>query len=945
MGKISKKFNWLLILSVSFSVLISSFATTAYLIYISEKNTHEKNIIQIKGLADYIHEYLNNAYILNYQLSLNPVIAELIEAAPSKWKVRVEDYDSHYHTDAPPGMDTGPMILAKAQRDYSFIDLLYVQDTQGNQVGKSYGQIGHRQHRWWYRYFIENEHLHPFISKSYYSLTGDKPVASIFHPVFDKNKFIGILGMDIDFTALQKNVEKYLNTKDMYAIVVDTEGVIIAHPNRKIIHEIYNLKNLTKHVLKKDSKGNVLIDGSGNHITETVKLEWATAMSNAVTAALRGGSGYLKNITINGARSTLYYHAIPLPSDTTGKENYAVLLVQGDTAIIHAKIIIIISTIILIIASILLLFSIFHSRFQKFILAPLQVLIDSMNNVDIDNFQIIELHTDDEFSLMATTYNDLRKNLSLANKRLLEKIELLKEREAGYKTLSEIGLSLTTENDLETLLEVILTEAMRFTRSDGGTLYIYNEKKQHLTFEILYNESMNLKYGGSAEEKINFPPVPLYINGKPNHSNVSSHSALTGEVINIPDVYIAKGFDFSGTKEYDRNNNYRSKSMLVIPMMNKDKKLIGVLQLINARKKDSDDIIPYSSVYTDLISSMAYQAAVKMTNVQLHLKLKELLYSVIKSIASTIDEKSPFTGKHISNVFHLTMMIAEKINNTNTGYFKNIHFSEDELEELKLSAWMHDIGKITTPESLLNKKTKLQRVRDGIELIQLRFHLIRKIFENNALAGALKQQRSGSTADEILAGKPLQKVIKKLEDDYRFIEKCNSPEEFIDSTELDRLHDIALKTFTISDREECYLSEDELENLSILKGTLNTRERSIIEDHVRVTQTILEHIAFPDNIPHVAEYASKHHEKLDGTGYHRGLKAKDIPLQARIIAIADIFEALTAQERPYKRSMDLDEVLNVLNRMKDNNFIDGEVFKLIMETNIGEEYLKSITTS
>lgn len=943
MGKISKKFNWLLILSVSVSVFISSFATTTYLIYISEKNTHDKNIVQIKGLANYIYEYLSNAYILNYQLSLNPIISRELKTADKNWGKRVADYNSRYNTDGSFGPETGPPFLVKIQREYNFVDLIYIQDKYGNQTGKSYGNLGHRKDRWWYKEFIEKRDLHPFISKSYYSLTGNKPVASIFHPVTDNGEFLGIIGMDIDFSALQQKVETYLNTRDMYAIVVDTEGVIIAHPERNIIHEIFNLTSLTKQVLKKDKDGNVVLDQKGNQITEEVDINWASGISEAVTAALNGKSGYLKDVMVTGIPSILYYEPVPLPSDSTGKENYAVLLIQGKTAIVQAKNIILLSTILLILFTIILLYSIFHARFHKFILTPLQVLIDSMNNVDIDNFQIIELDTNDEFSLMADTYNDLRKNLSLANRQLLEKIETLKEREEGYRTLSEIGLSLTTENNLDKLLELILSEAMKFTRSDGGTLYVYDKEKQQLNFEILYNETMNLKYGGSSEKKIDFPPVPLYIEEKPNYSNVSSYSALTGEVVNIPDVYQAEGFDFNGTRKYDEKNGYRSKSMLVIPMMNKDKQLIGILQLINARKKESDEIIPYSQVYTNLIETLAYQAAVKMTNVQLNIRLRELLYSVIKSIASAIDEKSPFTGKHISNVYRFTMMIAEKINETEDGYFKDIHFTEDELEELKLSAWMHDIGKITTPESLLNKGTKLQAVRDGIEIIKIRFQLIQKVLENNALVSRLKQFEGEDSKGLTYINDNLKSRIDKLEDDLNFISRCNHPEEFIDDDKLNRLKKIAAQTFTIPNGISHYLSDEELENLSIKKGTLNDKERKIIEDHVRITQIILEHISFPDHISKVAEYASMHHEKLDGTGYHRGLSENEIPLQARIIAVADIFEALTAKERPYKNPMNISEVMTVLKEMKERNFIDSEIFNLIVESNIGETYLKTVS--
>lgn len=947
MRKISSKFNWLLILSVSLSVIISTIATTSYLIHISEKNTHDKNIIHIKGLSNNIREYLNNAYTLNYQLSLNPLISKQLSSSEADWDSRVDNYNSKYDTNSSFGSNTGSPFLVKIQNEYNFIDLVYIQDKDGDQTGKSYGRLGHRKDRWWYKEFIHERKFQPFISKSYYSLTGNKPVASIFHPLMDKDEFLGIIGMDIVFSDLQQNVETYLNTENMYAIVVDTEGVVIAHHEKAILKEIYNLNDLTKQVLKKNSDGEIILDQKGNHITETVGIDWAPEISNATYAALHGKSGYLKNVNVTGVLSTVYYEPVSLPSDGTGDEHYAVLLIQGKTAIVEAKTIIIVSTIFLIIFTISLLFIIFHSRFKIFIIEPLQVLIDSMNNVDIDNFQIIVLHTDDEFSLMADTYNDLRRKLFLANRELLEKIETLKEREAGFRTLSEIGLALSTEDSIDNLMELVLMEAMRLTRSDGGTLYIHDVGNRQLRFEILCNESMNIKLGGTSGKRVNFPPVPLYNDGKPNFSNVSSYSALTGEIVNIPNVYQAEGFDFSGMRSYDKNNGYRSESMLVIPLMNKDKEPIGVLQLINARKKNTDEIIPYSQVYENLISTLAYQSAVKMTNVQLHNKLRELLYSIIKSIATAIDEKSPFTGKHISHVFHLTMIIANEINKTDEGYFKDVHFSDNELEELKLSAWMHDIGKITTPESLLNKGTKLQLFRDGIELIETRFQLIQKIFENNTLINKLKlfQEKQDTRKKITYIENNLNKQIDNLKSDIRFISSCNMSGEFLNDDSLERLNKIAAKTFSFSGSIFNYLSDVELENLLIRSGTLNEGERKIIEDHVRMTQVILDHISFPNYFSRVAEYASMHHEKPDGSGYHRGLKGDEIPIQSRIIAVADIFEALTTKERPYRGSLNYGEVLRILNDMKEKNHIDPEIYKLIVESDIGEVYLNNMSKS
>ncbi|MCF6335157.1 MAG: HD domain-containing protein, partial [Spirochaetales bacterium] len=898
---------------------------------------------QIQGLSNYIREYLETAYTLNYQLSLNPIIADQIISSDSDWDRRTVLYGRNYNTSKSLGDESGIPFLVKIQQEYDFVDLLYLQDVEGDQTGKSYGNIGHRGDRWWYKEFFARD-LSPFISRSYYSLTGNKPVASIFHPVMANGSFIGIMGMDIVFSDLQENVETYLNTKDMYAVVLDNEGVIIAHPDKEKLKEIFNLKEMTKQILVSGENGTILLDNKGNQVLETVALDWAPEISDAVQGALGGSSGYIKNVEVTGIKSTVYYEPVHLPGTGSAGENYAVLLIQGKTEIVRAKIIIIVSTLFLIVFTISLLFAFFHYRFQKFIIDPLEVLIESMNSVDIDNYQIIDLHTNDEFSLMADTYNELRKNLSIANNQLLEKIEMLKEREAGFRTLSEIGLALATENDIDKLMELVLDEAMRLTQSDGGTLYIYDDEKKYLRFEIIRNESMGIKTGSIYGSKVNFPPVPLYKEGDPNYSNVSSYSALTGKVINIPDVYEAEGYDFTGMRAYDQNNGYLSKSMLVIPMMNKDKELIGVMQLINAQSKVSGEIIAYSEVYENLISTLAYQSAVKMTNVQLHYKLKELLHSVIESIAAAIDEKSPFTGKHISNVFQLTMIIADKINKTDKGYFRDTFFTDDQLEELRLAAWMHDIGKITTPENLLNKGTKLHFFRDGIELIETRFQLIKKIYENDLLTQELELlgRKSGNSVlpDEYI--RDLKGKIDRMEEDLTFIRTCNAPDSSMDNGKLERILEIGTKYAFISGERINYISDIEVENLSIKTGTLNDGERKVIEDHVRMTQIILDKITFPKNISKVPEYASMHHETLDGKGYHRGLHEKEIPLQARIIAIADIIEALTSKERPYRKPLKHKEVLKILEEMKTNNRIDPEIYKLIVESDITDQFYNEV---
>jgi HD-GYP domain-containing protein (c-di-GMP phosphodiesterase class II) len=527
-----------------------------------------------------------------------------------------------------------------------------------------------------------------------------------------------------------------------------------------------------------------------------------------------------------------------------------------------------------------------------------------MKSLDFDEFKEIKLNTDDEFSLLSGTYNELRSKLIDANKELKNKVDYLRESENGYKAFAEVGLALSTEQNIFKLMELILDESTNLSRADGGTLYLYNPEENHLEFSILQNETMKTRMGGSSGNPITLPPVPLIKDGKPNTTNVSSYAALSGEVINIPNVYdSSKEFDFSGVVAYDRMNNYHSQSILVIPMKNMSEELIGVIQLINARDPDLKTVIPFSLSSERLITSLASQAAVALTNVQLNKDLEELFHDFIRSIAAAIDEKSAFTGGHIRRVVQLTMLIAEAINSSCEGKYADVHFSEKEMEELHLAAWMHDIGKITTPENVVDKRTKLEGTFDRMEIIESRYLL-------SCSAGA----SSENSCD-----------IDELEEELQFLRKCNSSSEFLSDDKVERLRKIKEKYYTFKDKRFPLITEDEFYNLSIRKGNLNPEERKQIEHHAEMTRMILGELSFPRHLSKVGDYASMHHEKLNGTGYPRGLTAEQIPLQARIISVADIFEALTAKDRPYREPMKLSKVLMIMEGMIKDQHIDGDV--------------------
>ncbi len=508
--------------------------------------------------------------------------------------------------------------------------------------------------------------------------------------------------------------------------------------------------------------------------------------------------------------------------------------------------------------------------------------------------------------------------------------------------LTRIGLALSAEKNIKKLLEVIVDYARDLSHADAGTLYILDDDKEHLRFEIMQNDTMKTRVGGTSKVEISLPKVPLHSNGNPNYSNVSSYTALTGETVNIPDVYKAKEFDFTGPREYDAATGYRSKSMLVIPMKNHENNIIGVLQLLNSQVPETGEVVAFSKDYVDLVASLASQAAVALTNTQLIQDLKNLFYAFIKSIATAIDEKSPYTGGHITRVVDLTMMIAEEINKTDHGPFKDVIFNEDEIEELRLAAWMHDVGKITTPENVIDKSTRLQAIFDRANLVETRFQLIFKSIENEYLQRKIEFLQNGISDESKIKimDQELEDKIRDLGEELKFIIACNNPGEFVSDEKIDRIKKIAKKNYVSPDGEHPYLTEDEVENLCVRKGSLTDKERNIIENHAGITLKILNELPFPAKLANVPEFASSHHEKLDGSGYPRGLSEKELSLQSRIMAIADVFEALTAKDRPYKEPMKLSKAVKIMEFMKQDKHIDADIYDLFLESQLFYEYAK-----
>jgi HD-GYP domain-containing protein (c-di-GMP phosphodiesterase class II) len=488
--------------------------------------------------------------------------------------------------------------------------------------------------------------------------------------------------------------------------------------------------------------------------------------------------------------------------------------------------------------------------------------------------------------------------------------------------LNAIGAALSSERDINRLLESILAAARKITNADAGTLYLVDADKQHLTFEILHNDSLNIRMGGTSGNPIPFYPIALYHGGEPNLAMVVSYSVLRGETVNIPDAYIAEGFDFSGTKKFDAKTGYHSRSFLAVPMRNHEHEIIGVLQLINALDAKTGGVKQFSKDDQQLLESLASQAAIAISNRRLIQQLEELFESLISLINTAIDDKSPYTGGHCARVPALTMMLAEAANRNKRGALRDFNLTDKDRYELKIAGLLHDCGKITTPVHVVDKATKLQTICDRINLIDTRFEVLKR----DAEIAMLRGEKSDTECSA---------YIRQLDDDREFLRRCNIGSEKMQDADVARVQQIARYQWSNTEGVQAdFLGAEEVENLTIRSGTLTAAEREIINHHIVVTIKMLESLPWPNHLKRVPEYAGGHHERMDGKGYPRGLTRAQMSVQARVMGIADIFEALTAQDRPYKDGKTLTESLAILGQLKENGHIDPDLFDVFIREKV-----------
>jgi len=536
--------------------------------------------------------------------------------------------------------------------------------------------------------------------------------------------------------------------------------------------------------------------------------------------------------------------------------------------------------------------------------------------------------------------------------------------------LVRLGIAMSAETDRDRLLETLLLEAKSLARADGGTLYLVTDDDE-LSFEIIRTDSLGIAMGGTSGQAISFPNVRLFDpeTRVPNHGNIASHAALTKTTVVIDDAYDAEGFDFSGTRAFDARTGYRSTSFMTVPLLTPGGEVVGVLQLLNAQD-GTGRVVPFSAAIRPVIESLASQAAIAIDNRQLLDSQKALLEAFIKVIASAIDEKSPYTGGHCQRVPEIAAMLARAAEAETDGPLAGFSLTPDQWYALHLASWLHDCGKVTTPEYVVDKATRLETITDRIHEIRTRFEILRR----DAEIACLKRRLAGEEAAAAEADLAAENAA--LDADFAFVALCNSGDTFMDAERVERLRRIGARTFTrtfdrtiglswaetvrakanpafartpapeslLADRPDQKIPPfdvGELHNLSIRQGTLTDEERRKINDHAAMTIRMLAQMPFPRRLREVPEYAGCHHEKCDGSGYPNGLTREEMSVPARILAIADVFDALTASDRPYKLAKNLNEAIKILWFMKKDGHIDPDLFDLFLTSGVYLDYARA----
>jgi HD-GYP domain-containing protein (c-di-GMP phosphodiesterase class II) len=534
--------------------------------------------------------------------------------------------------------------------------------------------------------------------------------------------------------------------------------------------------------------------------------------------------------------------------------------------------------------------------------------------------------------------NILRAACSIAGARLgiARLANRLTRTEHEFRELSRIGMALMHQHDRAALLDLIVDQGKQLTESDGGGLYLFetNASGKRDLVPAVY-ELDSLRSLGPSDIHFAF-----------DETTVVGRAASTREPLVIDDIHrLPADSTFAGSNEFQRQYAYYAQSMLAVPMLDQDGEVLGVLCFINRKSNRSASVrtradaerwvLPYSDRELRLARTLAGQAAISIENEGLHAHIEHLLESVVKAAVSAVDERDPATAGHSLRVAALTMALAEQVLRADHGRYRGVRFTAEQMRELRYAALLHDVGKVTVREDVLLKSHKLPELL--WERVQARFDLIRRTLE---LEHAEQRARECSASAFARIDADLERQLRELDRLRDIVRHSNEP-TILDAPAAAALTEIAKRTFLGVDGHPCpYLTTEELHYLRIPRGTLDERERAEIEAHVANTHRFLAQIPWTSDLKNMVSFAYGHHEKLNGSGYPLGLQDADIPLQTRMITIADIFDALTEADRPYKPAVSPERALDIIRADAKAGMLDLELVELLADSKVYQQVLE-----
>ncbi len=822
----------------------------------------------------------------------------------------------------------------------------------------------------WYRKALESEKV---VYTSPYVFSSSKlPGITCARQLAGKS---GVFGADITLEKFSDSFAKQRISENSLLFLFDRDGRVLAHPTEETVKTVVTQKG----DLSMEEVRFLKSDESSDPVLKAVIGSYASSTGIPVekTEILSiGKRPYLVRLSTLDQTfgfDEIIGSAAPL-SDFTGH----IQRMQTRIAIFSLAVLVIAIAIVLLLS---------------------RKLSGSMIRLgkEAEKIQQFDFSESPPFDSVIKEMHSLIQAFRLMKATIRQRTDALIATQGKLEKLVKSGIALSAEQDMTKLLEQIFVSARDLSRAQSGSLYLRG-KDDVLRFEIMQSGPEGTRHAGDLEDGEAMADIPLYNSDRSteNHMHVASHTVLTGDTVLIDNISRNEQFDFSNECRLNELAGSECVSFIGVPLKTRQGKTIGVLQLFNARMEDTEAVIAFERESVRFVESLAAQAAIALNNQQLIEAQRNLFNALIQMLAGAIDAKSPYTGGHCARVPEVATLLAQAASDTSEGPFAGYSLdSEDAWREFRVAAWLHDCGKVTTPEYVVDKATKLETIYNRIHEIRTRFEILWR----DAEITYLQKQLEGTLLEADLQAQ-LKEEHAWIRQAFDFVAQCNIGGEFMADEKIEQLQEIARHTWVrhiddrlglsqeeaarmsaepapalpalenlLSDKPFHVIARDtkdpfygnpygfkmdipehlynhgELYNLAIRKGTLTDEERFKINEHITQSIIMLNKLPFPGYLTQVPEFAGAHHETMIGTGYPRRLEKEDMSIPARIMAIADIFEALTAADRPYKKAKTLSEALRIMSFMRNDKHIDAELFDLFLTSGIYTQYAEAFLES